>query len=121
MLSEIQMFERRRDLVNLLHARAHGPAAYQHQHIARLHLARLDCRDGGRLGDEDACWAHFAVDAVIPDDAGIDRGALDHGTKRNKVAVWTADRGSDAAFVPRLRIENYLVRVDAVALLQYLA
>src|SRR5438552_3176055 len=99
MLSEIEMFERRRDLINLLHARSHGPAAYQHQNIARLHLTRFDGCDGGGLGDEDARRAHFAVDSVISDDARIDRGALDHGTQRGKIAVWKADRRSEAAFV----------------------
>src|SRR5216684_8794437 len=121
MLSEIEMLERRRDLVNLLHARAHWPAAYQHQNVARFHLPRLDGCDGGGLSDENARLAHFAVDAVIPDDAGINRSALDNGTQRGKIAVWKADRRSEAAFVRRLRIENHVVRVNAVALFQCLS
>src|ERR1700687_1947115 len=104
MLSKIEMFQCRRHLVNLFHARSHGSAADEHHNIARLQLPRFDSGDGRRLSHEDTRRSYFPVDAVIPHDAGIDGGALDHRTQRGKIAVWKTNSRSQPALVRRLWI-----------------
>ena len=89
----------RRELIGLLHARAHRPAADQHEHVAGVNASRLDRGDRRRLGDEDLGRAGEAIHAVGIDHRRIDRRALDHRAFRREVA----DRGNRPSTSARAR------------------
>src|SRR5262249_3165039 len=84
-LAEAQVLQRRRDLVDLLHAAAHRPAADEDQHVARLErvgAVAFDRADRRPLAGEDARRPRFAVHAVGVHHARVDGGALDDRTFR---------------------------------------
>src|SRR5579864_6475687 len=63
----------------------------------------------GPLGDEDACRAGHAVDAVFVDHRGIDRRALDDRSLRREIAARKAD-GAGQSARPRLaRVHDHVV------------
>ena len=69
-LREVEVAQRRRDLVDLLHARPARADAGQHQHLARRDRTAalpLDGGDGGALAGEDVSRADVPVDAVGAD------------------------------------------------------
>ena len=104
-LPKSQILERRGDLVGLLHARAHRPAADQHEHVAGLDPSgpALDRRDRRRLASVNtARRAGLAVDAVRIDDGRIDRRALDDRAFGRQVAARERDRATSAR-APRAR------------------
>src|SRR5437762_2522371 len=73
-LAEISVPERRRDLIDLLHAGTHGPAAHQDQHVAGLDAVRSVALDGGHgrgLGAKHARAAGLTVDAAGIHHAGV--------------------------------------------------
>src|SRR5690348_14574614 len=95
------MLERGSDLKNLLHARAHGPAAHQDDDVAGLDAVRsmtLDRADGGGLSVEHARRAGLAVDAIGIHDTRIDGRALDYRTARREIAERKSDGRGQAAF-----------------------
>src|SRR6185369_5795258 len=77
LLAEGKMLESRGDLVDFFHARPHGAAANEHDHVAGLNGFRLDRGDRGGFGDENAGRADLAINAVRIDDRRVDRRALD--------------------------------------------
>ena len=121
-LAEVEVLQRGRELVRLLHAGAHRAAADEHQDVACLDLPALDRRDGCRLGHEDPRRPAESIDAVCAHDGRVDRRALDHRAVRRQVAVRQAHRRrasprADAA-VGR---HDHVVGVDAVERAQALA
>ena len=90
-LPKLRCFRARRDLVDLLHAGAHRPAADQHQHVAGLRPASgpwpLIAAIAARSRGEDPRRADLAVDAVGIDHARVDGRALDDRAFRGQVAA----------------------------------
>src|SRR5262249_32831964 len=114
-LAEAQVLEGTRDLIDLLHAGAHGPAADKDEDVAGLDAlgaVGFDGGDGGALAREDAGRAGLAVDAVGVDDRWIDGGALDDRAFRGQIAARKRDRARQAALAGALRTHDNVIGVD---------
>src|SRR5260370_21438969 len=119
MLAEAQVLQRRGDLVNLLHAGAHWPAADQLHYIAgpdAISTAALDCCDGRLLAGEDARRPRLAVDSIGVHDRRVDGRALDDRTLRGKVAARERYRRGQAALLRLLGLHADGLGINAVAL-----
>src|SRR5258707_11873115 len=90
----------------------------QPQPLTAPDLARLDGRDGGRLGEEHTSRASLTIDAVGIHYALVDRGALDDRPERRKIARRKTHGRGQAAPGGCLGIENHFAWIDAVARLQ---
>src|ERR1051326_5643927 len=121
MLAEIEILQCGCDLIRLLHARTQWPATDQHQNVARVDAARLDGRHRRWFRQKNASRSTLAIDAVRIDDARIDRGALDHSTERREVTAWKTDGRSQAPARRSFGIANYILGIDAVAMLELFA
>src|SRR5580698_5444818 len=87
-----QLLQRRRNLVNLLHARAQRPAAYKHQHITMRNFAGLDRLDRRSLSDKHTSRPLVPINIVLVDQRRIDRRALDHRSIRREISSREANR-----------------------------
>ena len=93
-LPKERCFKRRRDLIDLFHARPHRAAADQDEDVAGLERVRPLPFDGGdrvALAGEDARRAELAVDAVGVDHGRVDGRALDHRALGGEVAARERD------------------------------
>ena len=112
-------FERRGDLVDLLHARPHRAAADQDQHVARPDrpiALPFDRGDGVALAGEDPRRAGLAIDAVGVDHGRVDRRALDHRALGGEVAAREGHGAGQPALPGAGRAHDHVVGVDAILL-----
>src|SRR5437870_6639548 len=111
------------DLVDLLHAGAHGTAADEDENIAGLNALRPVALDGGNglpLAGEDARRTSLAVDAAGIDDGWINGGALDNRAFRSKVAARERHGGSQPAGPGLFRTHDDIVGIHAILAGQHL-
>ena len=123
-LAKAEMFQGRRDLVNLLHAGAHGTTADQHENVAGLDAVGslgFDRGDGRSFAREDPGGTGLAIDAVGIDHARVNGGALDHRAVGGQVSARESYGRGQPAYPGLVRIHDDIVRVDSILCRQYSA
>ena len=124
LLAERQVSQRRGDLEDLLHPRAHRPATDQDQDVAgpdRPVPLPLDGGDRLVLASEDPRRPGLAVDSVVIDHRRVDRGALDDRALGSQVTPREGHRAGESPLPRPGRAHDHVVRIDAVLFGQALA
>ncbi len=120
-LSERQVPQRGRNLINLFHAGAHGTAAHENQHVAFADLALLDGGNGVVFRNKRFSGTAEAKDAVLTDDRRIDGGTFHDRSFGSHVAQWEANRRGESASMGDVGRHDDVIRINAVQLCKALA
>src|SRR5580700_1163081 len=115
-----QGFERRSDLIDLLHSRPPRPAASQNHHVTPSNLAFPDRLDRIAFQGKHARRPAMKKDTVLPDQRRIDRRAFHHGTLGSKIPLWETYRRRQSSLAGAIGRKDNLLRVDSIAFPQIL-